>query len=275
MNLPNMGAMIMKRQGFTLVELLVVIAIIALLIAILAPALQRTRESAKAVICSSNIRQIVLALTAYEAQNRIFPYACDSDYMKGQPPGGYVGDPQSDKRGWWWFHFISDSFGKNFGKKSVLWCPSRNIKEGGTTPNILLGNYGVNQAICKGSSGYKDVEITGTPLSLNQIPHPSQTVLVLDSGYSVLTWVHATDKPPAVLRNKFEGSGYVPGLWINSGRNLRDGNDVDALSGRHPKKSVNTGFADGHIMRQKADDFYVEKTGTDYKNRSPLWLPAL
>ena len=58
------------RRGFTLVELLVVIAIIGILIGLLLPAIQMARESARRANCSSNMRNVAIAVQGYSGQNQ-------------------------------------------------------------------------------------------------------------------------------------------------------------------------------------------------------------
>ncbi|OHB60506.1 MAG: hypothetical protein A2Y12_15535 [Planctomycetes bacterium GWF2_42_9] len=77
-----------KNKGFTLVELLVVISIIAMLLAVLMPALSKARRSAMRVICVTNIRsQSTLQLTYASANSGKFPYHTDSfpNYVTNWP----------------------------------------------------------------------------------------------------------------------------------------------------------------------------------------------
>jgi prepilin-type N-terminal cleavage/methylation domain-containing protein len=63
----------MRQPGFTLVELLVVIAIVGVLVALLLPAIQAARESARRAQCQNNIKNVALAVLNYESARKKFP----------------------------------------------------------------------------------------------------------------------------------------------------------------------------------------------------------
>ena len=128
------------RTGFTLVELLVVIAIIGLLVALLLPAVQAAREAARRSNCTSNMKQLGIALHDYHNTHRKFPSATYSWKACQHVPPSFVGDsPALNASGWISaLPFFEQS--AVAGKYNTLGAPSLAISTGGGNPASVVGD---------------------------------------------------------------------------------------------------------------------------------------
>lgn len=265
----------MKSRGFTLVELLVVISIIAILMSLALPALNSVRSQARATLCQTHIRNLLLEFEQYaQSGNDAFPFGT-IDGLTYAPSNGWAGNGTADAPSWWWFDMLEAVNRSDLRDSGVLECPSKRLEGHGLNASILWGNYGVNDALCVPTlQPYPGRPFTHRARSKNEFRHLASTLLIADSGHSRLAWSSATLDPPDEIPDAVLAARYIPGMDINTQRELEDGVADDAIGGRHPSKTINVGFADGHIERKPADSLLVEKQedGT-YTNIKPVWEP--
>ncbi|HWD18122.1 MAG TPA: prepilin-type N-terminal cleavage/methylation domain-containing protein [Verrucomicrobiae bacterium] len=180
------------KRAFTLIELLVVIAIIAILAALLLPALAMAKEKAHAIGCLGNLRQWGLANTMYMDDSRlVFP---DGKIPNGTPGG--PGDYDEDSPRWTdfatfaaagqgmkvWYNALPPYIGKKalwqyasnpadiVQSKTIFTCPTSDAIQPQFDPLVrVVFNYGLNY---KGNTGLP----TDTIFRASLVRHPSAFV---------------------------------------------------------------------------------------------------
>lgn len=263
----------MSRKAFTLIELLIVIAIIAGLLGITLPAIRHCKQRVLSVSCTSNLRQLSMMLNAYANEWGSYPYGfSDSSWIRSITSEKFIGDKMKDWAGRWWFEHIGQN--NQPSPMTIMNCPSSkdDISDG-----FLCGNYGVNASVCKTSPISSQItEFAGKPLTPTQIRSPSEVILVMDAGYSLINWKATLSDPSFGFENPQRNSWfYVPGLTsINQRKAIADQNRDDALLGRHPGKTVNIGFCDGHASALNAQSLAVESPpATQTQSTYRYWSP--
>jgi prepilin-type N-terminal cleavage/methylation domain-containing protein/prepilin-type processing-associated H-X9-DG protein len=198
--------------AFTLIELLVVIAIIAILAAMLLPALSRAKDTARSIQCLNQMRQISLATRLYADENSDeFPRSTHSASANSQRPWEWAISP-----------FLGVSGAKHAWTNlctTVYHCPADQLPPPDYLPAHL--SYGLNYYFEVGETD----RYPGKPQTwrkLAQIPKPVATVLFTEIG--------------------IDADHVMPAL---SWHNLADA-EKEVASKRHKQKS-NFAFVDGHV----------------------------
>jgi prepilin-type N-terminal cleavage/methylation domain-containing protein/prepilin-type processing-associated H-X9-DG protein len=217
-----------SKSGFTLVELLVVISIIALLLAVLLPALGRVREAANSLACRANIRSITTAWILYAGDNE--DRLC-------------CADTSADKKDQW--PWAVAEIGTRGTMEEIelgaLWSYLRNTKlyKCRSDRTIVVRSYFIARSMngkhC--ACQYDNSEGLWRWMTLSQISDPAAKIVVVDNA-STTEWVEGSFCPVAHV--------YIePFRWTrHEDRNI---------TARH-SRGCNISFADGHCEYWKYRD---------------------
>ena len=234
-----------RRHGFTLIELLVVISIIALLIALLLPAVKKAREAGRSIGCLSNLRQIGIGLIAYTGENNNFlPPGWRSPVITGYPYKISAGLEYMT------YHhtlapYISGAMGEvHYDGPPVVKCPALTpaFRDGRLNPTT--NSYAYNFQIM---TGQMDQELINDKLfMIDEIPKPAESIMLADAG-SVDNDTYFNEDPEnwaPEIDNPGFGLIVFPGNQGWATRSILPGRPPPLP--RHPGGNVGSLFLGGH-----------------------------
>ena len=170
-----------RKNGFTLIELLVVVAIIAILAAMLLPALSGARERARQAACLNNLKQLGLSILMYvQDYDDYFPDNCLTlGHWPDGPPAPNAG--QNNTYPTWSQRLYNNGYIKD---KKMFMCPSYREKRGVVNEwlygkHIGARDYGIN--------AYLNTLYYAQKRKLVLIKFPSRTILLAETGRADIT----------------------------------------------------------------------------------------